>query len=322
MKKKKIFGIVASILMCATLMGNSVKAASTGYFNKYTNASQEISAVGLTGMQGMCVDTSTNTAYCVKVNTGKDTNAAIFKVNLSAKKTVRMTTPSGSNIFTGLYHANDMEFVKINGTNYLFVVTCNKNAAYQLIKFKITGSILKKVASYKIKNSAGKSLIPSGIALVNNYQGNNLCFLLKSGKTLYRTEINKNLKDKSTIKTASSTCNLNLANSTINGKKIGNIGNYLSQGFTYYKGKVYTPYTYKNVSVIFVFSINGTKALPAKATGLKNLSFRITSGAYSKNFEIESCAIGKDGKLYFNYNAETAKNVASDKIAYFNNYKW
>jgi hypothetical protein len=73
----------------------------------------------------------------------------------------------------------------------------------------------------------------------------------------------------------------------------------------YYDNTLYVPITGDDYnleqSVIMVFNlenvIEGSTIYPSE-----ELVFRVTSSYYSALFEIESCGISSDGKLYFNTN--------------------
>ena len=75
----------------------------------------------------------------------------------------------------------------------------------------------------------------------------------------------------------------------------------------------------KNVSIIAVYDIDGASGTIKSDP---NLSFRITSSTYSDLFEIESCGVSSDGKLYFNANRrKSASDHNHDAIMCFKEYK-
>lgn len=288
------------------------KSASKGYFNDYKTIAGIDRNSDFTCAQAMCIDRDTNTAYCIKI-TGDESYAQIYSINLKKHKVKTLTNEKTDEKYCNyLYHANDMEIIDIKGTKYLYIVTLQSDESKpQLIKLKLSGSKYKKVASYKIQTENEKTCNVSGISFVEHTDQGNV-FLFKKGSTLYKGLVKPKLKNKSII-TLYDSCKLNLANSKVNGKVIPNIKEYTSQSLNYYCGKVYTPYSYENVSVVFVFDIDANlPVLPANKDGNEDLSFRITSKTYDF-FEIESCAISKDGKLYFNTN----RSDNYDPVAYF-----
>lgn len=325
MKKRRtiVLFLCLVIFMSTGLSANAQK----GYFNEYTPIFQVKKARKCTSMQGMCIDSKKERIYYIRKNR-KDTKAVIGCLDLSKKKvkkvklkykTKKGKKSSKTSIISCLAHANDMEFVRIGKTAYLFVVTRSEKS-YQLVKLKVTGRTYKTVAKYKVyatKDKDGEPLAKkkktsvSGISLISK-KGNQLTFMMKSGATIYKATVGKHWGSKKPVM-LSAGCTLDLRESKINGKKVSNIDKFCSQGITYHKGKVFAPFTNKNVSVIFVFSVNGKKDLPERVVGDSNLSFRITSKVFSK-FEIESCAIAKDGRIYFSCNTD-----GTDKIAYFKN---
>lgn len=323
MKKTRFIVILLCMVLCMPV-GMSV-SAQTGYFNEYNSVYEAKDSNGCSSMQGMCIDRKENKLYYIKKD-NKDTKAVISCLDLSKEKvtktelkykTKKGKKTSKTSTISGLVHANDMEFVRIGNTSYLYVVTISEKS-YQLVKLKVNGKTYETVASYKVYGTekkdgkkVTKKIAVSGISLIGETD-ENLIFMMKKGSKIYKATVGKNLGNKKSVN-LSSGCTLKLKESKIKGKKISNIGKYLSQGLTYYEGKVFVPYTNENVSVIFVFSIDGNQDLPKEVVGDSNLSFRITSKAFSM-FEIESCAIAADGKLYFNCNTN-----GTDRIAYFKN---
>lgn len=322
MKKRRI---VVLFLCLIIFMSTSLSVnAQKGYFNEYTSIFQITKARECTSMQGMCIDSKKEKIYYIRKN-GRDTKAVIGCLDVSKKKVRKVKLKykrkkgSKTSIISSLAHANDMEFVRIGKNAYLFVVTRSEKG-YQLVKLKVKGNTYKTVAKYKVyatKNKNGKKLSKkrktsvSGISLISK-KGNKLTFMMKSGATIYKAEVGKHWGSKKPVM-LSAGCTLDLKKSKINGKKVSNISKFYSQGITYHKGKVFTPFTNKNVSVIFVFSVDGKEDLPKKVVSDSDLSFRITSKAFS-HFEIESCAIAKDGRIYFSCNTNGA-----NRIAYFKN---
>ena len=89
----------------------------------------------------------------------------------------------------------------------------------------------------------------------------------------------------------------------------------------YHDGKIYVPLWgggagKSNQAIIAVYDITNASGT---VTSDPNLSFRITSSAYT-GFEIESCDISSDGKLYFNVNRWTSSSGNHDAILRFNGY--
>jgi hypothetical protein len=114
---------------------------------------------------------------------------------------------------------------------------------------------------------------------------------------------------------------INTESALVNGSTVSDIATYTNQGFGYSaaKNRIYHPVTKGNVSIVLVY--NNISTASGTITADPNLSFRITSSAYSNLFEIEGCSIGLNGRLWFNTNRRAnPDDTASDGVHYFNDF--
>lgn len=298
------------VLLCTAMLFPIT--ASAAYYNTYSTVAKLNNANGCYAAQGFAVGSSY--VYSVKVNSS-NTKAVIYRTKMSDGSTTLMKNgDNGTTYATYLGHANDVVLSSIGGKFYMFVVTMNAGSM-SLVKLKYVGTTFYKVGQYTIKyNGANKAM--SGVKITSK-DANKINFLFKSGLGLYRGSIPLTANS-GTIKVTNS-FNLNIKDAKVNGSTISNITSYASQGLGYSNNTIYVPLTYKNVSVVLVYRN------VSKATGTikadSNLSFRITSAAYSDLFEIEGVGIANGGKLWFSTNRRTKPgDTAHDGVHYFNGY--
>ncbi|GGD61526.1 hypothetical protein [Paenibacillus nasutitermitis] len=306
----KRFTLFVVFLLCIAML--TPNTASAAYYNTYTTVAKLNNANNAYAAQGFAVGSTY--VYSAKVN-GDNTRAVIYRTKMSDGSTTLMTNgDKGTTYATYLGHANDLVLSTIGGNYYMFVVTMN-SGSMSLVKLKYVGTKYYKVGNYTIKyKGSNKSM--SGVKITSK-DANNIHFLFKSGRTLYRGSLPLNAKS-GTINVTGG-FNLNIEDARVNGSTISNINSYAFQGFGYHKNTIYVPMTYKNISIVLVYRNISTASGTIKAD--KNYSFRITSAAYSNLFEIEGVGIGKGDKLWFNTNRRTKTgDTAHDGVHYFKNY--
>lgn len=311
---KRLSALLACLLLCISLLALPVGAATTGYFNSYSNIAAINDRSKCTRMQGMAVGSTY--LYTVKIN-GNDDKAFLAKTNKNTGETVILVdSATGSKYLNYLGHANDMEVASVNGKSNLYVVTM-LSGSNSFVRLKVSGSTVKKMGSFTLKLN-GEEVSASGVALMSKTD-TTLTFLFKRGTTFYTGTIARTAKSGTIELTKVFT--IDIANVVINGKS-KDLTSYIHQGFEYHKGKIYVPLTgpdgAKQISIIAVYNV---KNATGKVTSDPSLSFRITSKSYADLFEIESCGISSDGKLYFNTNRRKAKDDGNhDGIHVFKNY--
>lgn len=287
-------------------------AASTGYFNTYSDVAKLGNANSCYAAQGFAVGSSYT--YAVKIN-GDENKAVIYRTRMSDGTTTLMKNgDNGSTYATYLGHANDVVLSSHGGSYYMFIVTM-KAGSTSVVKLKYVSTTFYKVGSYTIKyNGANHSM--SGVKITSK-TSSTINFLFKSGRNFYRGTLP--LSATSGTINLTSAFTLDVAHAKVNGKTISNISSYVTQGFGYRSNTVYFPMTYKNVSIVLIYRNISTASGTINAAS--DLSFRITSSAYPDLFEIESVGVGAGSYLWFSTNRRTAAgDTAHDGVHHFKGY--
>ncbi len=293
---KRIFALLACLLLFVSLHTMPVHAATTGYFKSYNHIATIKNRSTCSTMQGMAVGSTY--LYTVKINNKTENKAFISKTNRKTGETVALVDTKTNSIYLNyLGHANDMEVVSIDGKSNLYVATMRTGSS-SFVRLKVNGSSINKMGSYTLMLD-GKEVSASGVALMSKTD-TKLTFLFKRGVNFYTGTVKKSATSGTIqLKKAFS---IDMTNVVINGKS-HDLSNYIFQGFEYHKGTIFVPVTgpegKKNVSIIAVYQVENASGT---VTSDPNLSIRITSKKYADLFEIESCGISSDGKLYFNTN--------------------
>lgn len=310
LRPRNHFTLFVVFLLCTSMM--IPITASAAYYNTYGTVATLNNANGCYAAQGFAVGSTY--VYSVKVNSDNN-KAVIYRTKMSDGTTTLMTNgDKGTTYATYLGHANDVVLSTIDGKYYMFVVTMN-SGSMSLVKLKYVGTKYYKVGNYTIKyNGVNKSM--SGVKITSK-DANNIHFLFKSGRTLYRGSLP--LTASSGTINVTNGFSLNIEDARINGSTISNITSYAFQGFGYYNNTIYVPMTYKNVSIVLVYRNISTASGAIHADD--NLSFRVTSSAYKDLFEIEGVGVAGGDKLWFNTNRRTKPgDTAHDGVHYFNNF--
>jgi hypothetical protein len=134
--------------------------------------------------------------------------------------------------------------------------------------------------------------------------------MFKSGRTVYNGSLP--LRASSGTIELTKAFDLQVEGALVNGATVSDLTTFANQGFFYDETRqvLYYPLTKDNRSIVLVYR-NVTPATTGTASAATDLSFRITSSAYT-SFEIEGIGLS-DGKLYFNTNRANA-NGANDCV--------
>jgi hypothetical protein len=298
--------------LCAFIL--SPVAAEAAYYNTYTTAATLDNPNGCYATQGF--DAGSSYTYSIKISSD-NTKASIYRTAMSDGTTTLMTNgDNGTTYTTYLGHANDLTLKTINSEYYMFIVTMN-TGSLSLVKLKYVGTTYYKVGNYTLQYN-GSNVSMSGVK-DTGADASNIYFLFKSGRTYYRGTLP--LTANSGTITLSYGFYINTEDALVNGSTVSDIATYTNQGFGYSaaKDRIYHPLTKDNVSIVLVY--NNVSTASGTITADPNLSFRITSGTYSYLFEIESCAIGLNGHLWFNTNRKTdSSDTAHDGVHYFDGF--
>ena len=312
-KTKRIAASAAFVITLAAAIPSSVLAASAGYFRTYATIASVKDRDGCCSMQGMAVDSGW--IYTIKINSG-NSRAFLCRTNRSTGITSPLTDAgTGSIYLSRLGHANDMDVTTIDGKPNLFIATMN-TGSLSLVRLEVRGSEVAMTGCYTISYH-GENRHISGIAITKSTKSS-IDFLFKRGCTFYTGSIDpKAAGGTIPIKKA---FRLDLTHTMVGGKE-RDLSEYIHQGFGYCGGRLFLPLTgpagKRNSSVILVYVPNAR----GEMTLHRELSFQIKSREYPALFEIESCGISPDGRLYFNTNRRKSdSSINHDGIHYFKGY--
>ncbi|WP_155375271.1 hypothetical protein [Catellatospora vulcania] len=305
--------LTISVAMVLGLLVLSGQPAQAAYYNTYSDIAGTPDTSCCTGVQGFAAGATY--LYSIKNHTDHDDVSVIYRVHKTTGDRVLMANgTSGGSTNTWLGHANDMTIVDIDGQHHMFVVTMNTSGA-QLVRLRYDGTTYYHAGSYQVRLNGAVST-PSGISRVS-VTSTTITFMFKSGRTVYNAGL--------PLRASSGTVNLTKAfdlqveGALVNGATVPDLGTFANQGFFYDAPKkvLYYPLTKDNRSIVLVYR-NVSPTTTGTAPAATDLSFRITSSAYSTKFEIEGVGIS-DGKLYFNTNRANPDG-AYDGVHVFNGY--
>ncbi|MEV4619993.1 hypothetical protein AB0J74_14960 [Asanoa sp. NPDC049573] len=301
---------VATVLGFLVLSGSAAQAA---YYNTYSDIASIPNTSCCTGAQGFAAGSTY--LYSIKNHTNYDDVSVIYRIHKTTGARVLMTNGT-NNTSTNpwLGHANDMTIVDIDGQHHMFVVTMNATGA-QLVRLRYDGTTYYHAGSYQLRLD-GAVAAPSGISRVS-VTSTTITFMFKSGRTVYNGSLP--LRASSGTIDLTRAFDLQVEGALVNGAPVPDLTTFLNQGFFYDATKkvLYYPLTKDNRSIVLVYR-NVSPATTGTAPAATDLSFRITSSAYSTLFEIEGVGIS-DGKLYFNTNRANASG-ANDAVHVFDGY--
>ncbi len=314
---RRLFACLLCTLMIASTLigvGTTANAASLQYYKSYGNVATIKNRSKCASMQGIAVGSTY--IYTIKIKTD-NTKSFISKTNKNTGDTTVLTeTATNSTYISYLGHANDMDVCSLDGKSNLFIATM-EIGKYSLVRMQVNGSKITKKGNFTLKLN-GENVSVSGVSVLSK-SGAKVKMLFKRGCTFYTGTVDTS-KSSGTV-TLTKAFSINISDVKVNGKSM-DLSSWVHQGYGYEAGKIYVPLTgpdgKKNVSIIAVYDIDGASGTIKSDP---NLSFRITSSAYADLFEIESCGVSSDGKLYFNTNRRKVPGDGnSDGIHYFKDY--
>ncbi|HEX5200230.1 MAG TPA: hypothetical protein VFW27_09855 [Actinoplanes sp.] len=301
-------------LAMAVFAGWPAAAAQAAYYNTYTDIAATPDTSCCTGVQGFAAGSTY--LYSIKNHTGHDDIAAIYRVNkTTGERVVMRNGTDNTSTTTWLGHGNDMTIVDIDGQHHLFVVTmADGDSDAQLVRLRYDGATYYYAGSYQLRLN-GAVLAPSGVDRVA-VSSTAITFMFKSGRTVYNGSLP--LRASSGTVDLTKAFTLQVDGALVNGAPVPDLDTFENQGFFYDESKkvLYNPLTKDKRSIVLVYR-NVTPATTGTAPAATDLSFRITSSAYSF-FEIEGVGLS-GGKLYFNTNRSNSGG-AHDGVHVFNDY--
>ena len=293
---------IAVVMLVAVLLSNvSLASAVTSdwvFYGDYTDVTTLKNYSGTyPGMQGLAV--GSQYLYAIKINSN-DTLATIAMVDKDTGATTWLKDSSdGSVVFSGFDHANDMAVWGIDGSSHLFIAT-TKQGAEAIWRLERDGSYLTRVTSYHLQCN-GEDICATAMDVMKVDSSGYIHFITKWGQDIYTGKVHKDTMNATVAMTKICTISKDMA--YIKGEKL-DLSDWVNQGFGYYDNTLFVPLSGPDNalhrSVVLVYNLDN---VPQGATIYPTdyLNFRITSGAYSALFEIESVDIcSADGKMYYN----------------------
>jgi uncharacterized protein YjdB len=313
---RRTVAILSLVMLLVGLVYVPMNAeAANEFYGDYTDAAKVYDYGSCPSMQGLAV--GSQMLYTVKIGSN-DTQAFISMTDKDSGTTTKLyNSDAGSYYFNYLGHANDMDVWGIDGNSHIFVATTN-TGSNAIVRLKRVGNTLTKVASYRL-TCEGSDICATAMAIKSVSNGK-ITFITKWGMQLYTGSVSTSATS-ATIE-MTKLCSISKSRVYIKGSYL-DLSDFVNQGFGYYQDHLFVPITgddsQLNRSVIMVFDLRNASGTiyPSEA-----LVFRVTSGAYSALFEIESCDIcSGDGKLYFNTNRrKTNSDTNHDGVSSIHGY--
>jgi len=311
---KKNLRQLLSVTLCLAMLASfglltPIQVEAAEFYKDYTTIKVVENTLGCYSMQGC--DSDDTYIYCTKIDSENEDKAVILRVNRDGSTNEELMTngDTGTQLFTQLAHANDLEVATIAGVKTMFVATGGAGTGdYSLVRFAMNGKTLTQVGHYNVKYN-GTSTYLAG-AQVMSVEGDQIKLICKRNKNIFTCTIGVNQTSGDVALT--SLCNLDVTNTIVNGAAM-DISTWVQQGFEYYDGKIYVPMTgptgLTDQSVIIAYDVVGSSGTIRNDP---SWSIHVTSGTYSDLFEIESCTIcPSDGKMYISTNRRKTSSDAN-----------
>ncbi len=309
--------MTAGLLCAVTLFGASGTffhsyAAETLRDEDWTLVGKTPAVSGMGSTQGLAVGDTY--LYSAQVN-GNNNLCAILRVHRDTGKTdVMSNAKTGTKLFSGLGHANDMDVLVVDGREYLFILSTSN-----LIVFEVDDTKMLQKAKYKIK-SGGSDFTPGSFGIYSSDE-ERITFLFKTGNYISRGGVSAGSVDGDISVT--SWFMVDAGKVELDGK-VQDYNSFLNQAMFY---KDNTLYIVKagcekvetvNQSIILGYDISSPSGTVQPDL---EMIFFVESSKYPALFEAEDCGISSDGKLYFNTNGRrSASDTDHDGIFRLNEY--
>lgn len=299
---KNIWKRAAASLLCAATLGGAFMIP-TAADAAVTLGDSDWEIVGKTpavnscgSSQGMAL--SDKYAYSAQVN-GNNTTCTIMRVNLETGKATVMKEGSskGRAYFRNLGHANDMDWAKIDGVEYLYIL-----AESALMVYEIQDNVLVLRSEYKIRSGTG-SFNPGSFG-IRSITEDETTFLFKSG--IYISQASIKTGAESGNLNAAAICTLDYTGFELDGQSCDyssflNQGMFVKDDFLFVVKAGCEKEETINQSIIIGYDVKNAKGTIKPRAD--KIFFLESEKNYRGLLEAEDCAIGVDGKLYFNGNA-------------------
>ena len=314
LKKLSVFCLVAATVCGAFLLPQKAEAAETLYDDAFDTVAKVGEANSCYSAQGMAV--GDEYLYFVQIG-DNDARAIVHRIEIeSGDRELMYNSETGNSYFTNFSHANDLDWVVVDGVEYLCVL-----ASPKLLLFQIDDTDLIPYAEYDLKYNGG-SFGPGGMA-VEGVSGNRVSYLFKWDKTISHAKM-PITKTEGSINVVIK-CTLDVSKVEVDGKA-QNFSHFVNQGMGYSDGYLFVPITGNesddtiNHSLILAYDISNVKT-NARVYPDEEKTFYVISEEYPALFEIEDCGVSDDGKLYFNTNSRrTNRDTKHDGAFVLNDF--
>ena len=314
LKKLSAFFLVAATVCGAFLISQTAEAAETLYDDDFDTVAKVGEANSCYSAQGMAV--GDEYLYFVQIG-DNDARAIVHRIDIeTGDRELMYHSETGLDYFTNFDHSNDLDWMVVDGVEYLCVL-----ASPKLLLFQIDDTDLIPYAEYDLKYN-GSSFGPGGMA-VESVSGNRVSYLFKWDKTISHAKM-PITKTEGSINVAIK-CTLDVSKVEVDGK-VQNFSHFVNQGMGYSDGYLFVPITGNedddtiNHSLILAYDISNVKT-NARVYPDEEKTFYVISEDYPALFEIEDCGVSDDGKLYFNTNSRrTNRDTKHDGAFVLNDF--
>ena len=294
--KRAAATLVCAATLCTAFMLPAAVEATPAYRDddwELVGRTPAINGCGST--QGMAV--GEKYAYSAQVNSS-NTTTTIMRVDLeTGEYTVMKDGKNGRNYFLNtLGHANDMDVAVIDGKEYLYILGTST-----LFIYEIDGEKLHLKSEYNIIFN-GSAFDPGSFA-IESITDEKTTFLFKSGIYISRASVETGAAE-GKLK-VNSVCTLDYTGFEVDGCPC-DYSTFLNQAMFYKDGFIFIvkagceKVETINQSIIIGYDMTDAKGVIKPRADL--VFFLESSKDYPALLEAEDCAIGPDGKMYFNTN--------------------
>ena len=306
---------ITALFLCAVLLTACilpVAAAPIRHDEAYSTIAKVGESNGCYSTQGFAA--GGDYLYSAQIRDEENNEkAVIYRIHKTTGEKILMKDgETDLTYFTNLGHANDMDFAKIGGVEYLYVL-----GAYKILVYRIDDDTLHHHATYNLKYN-GNAFAPGGMT-IKEVSSTHISFLFKWSTTISTASVA--LSATSTDLSVSIVCYVDESNINVNGTN-RSLSHFLRQGIFYKDNILFcvlsgcSTEAEINHSAIIGYDIStGTPSPSQPVSARDDLVFYIVSEDYPALFEVESCSITDDGKLYFNSNSRlTPNNTKHDGV--------
>ena len=306
---------ITALFLCAVLLSACIlpaAAAPIRYDEAYSTVAKVGESNGCYSTQGFAA--GGDYLYSAQIRDEENNEkAVIYRIHkTTGEKLLMKDGETDLTYFTTMGHANDMDFAKIGGVEYLYVL-----GTYKILVYRIDNDTLHLHATYNLKYN-GNDFGPGGMT-IKEVSSTHITFLFKWSTTI--STASAALSATSTDLNVSIVCYVDESSINVNGTN-RSLTHFLHQGIFYKDNILFSVLSgcsteeEINHSAIIGYDIRtGTPSPSQPVSARDDLVFYIVSEEYPALFEIEDCSITDDGKLYFNTNGRlTPNNTTHDGV--------